>query len=68
MYTYAAARDLRLNQRADFRLSGDAFVLKMASGKDEDGDWYYEDVPQEILHCSLKDQCIKTLKSLRLNS
>ena len=68
MYTYAAARDLRLNQRADCRLSGDAFVLKMASGKDEDGDWYYEDVPQEILHCSLKDQCMETLKSLRPNS
>lgn len=65
MYTHAAGRDLRPNVWARERICGDAFVLKMASGKNKDGDWYYEDMPDEILHCSLGNQCLETLRSVR---
>ena len=65
MYTLALTPGLRANYWSNFRILGDAFVLKMASEKNEDGDWYYEDVPQEILSCSLGPQCMETLRSIR---
>ena len=65
MYTHAAGSGLPPNVWAKERISGDAFVLKMASGKNKDGDWYYEDMPDEILHCSLWNQCLETLRSVR---
>lgn len=65
MYTHAVGMGLRPNIWARERIYGDAFVLKMASGKDKEGDWYYEDMPQEILHCSLGNQCLETLRSVR---
>ena len=65
MYTFALVRDLRPNGWANLSVLGDAFVLKMASGKNEAGDWYYEDAQPEILNCSLKEQCLETLRSVR---
>lgn len=64
MYTLAL-KGLSPNKWARYRVYGDAFVLKMASGKNEEGDWYYEDVPEEILRCSLGNQCLETLRSVR---
>lgn len=65
MYTLAVGKGLRLNTHSRLRIFGDAFVLKMASGNNEEGDWYYENVLPEILHCSLKNQCLETLRCLR---
>lgn len=65
MYTHAVGRGLPPNEWAIGRIFGDAFVLKMASGKNDEGDWYYENMPQEILHSSLGNQCLETLRSVR---
>ncbi|CAD6589192.1 MAG: hypothetical protein ASARMPRED_003959 [Alectoria sarmentosa] len=65
MYTHVVGKGLRPNNWASNRISGDVFVLKMASGKNKEGDWYYENMPQEILHCSLGNQCLETLRSIR---
>ena len=65
MYTHFVGKDLLPNRWAKKRVWGDAFVLKMASEKNDEGDWYYEDIPQEILHCSLGNQCLETLRSMR---
>lgn len=65
MYTLVEGESLLPNKWARKRVFGDAFVLKMASKKNGDGDWYYEDMPQEIMHCSLGNQCLETLRSLR---
>ncbi len=65
MYTLAVGQSYLPNEYARHRIFGDAFVLKMASEKNEEGDWYYEDVPQEILHCSLGNQCLEALRCLR---
>ena len=65
MYTFALVRDLRPNVWSNMSVLGDAFVLKMASGKNEAGDWYYEDAQPEILDCSLKEQCLEALRSVR---
>ena len=65
MYTHVVGKGLRPNNWARDRVSGDVFVLKMASGKNKEGDWYYENMPQEILHCSLGNQCLETLRSIR---
>ena len=65
MYTFALERNLRPNAWANLSVLGDAFVLKMASGKNEAGDWYYEDAQPEILTCSLIEQCLETLRSVR---
>lgn len=64
MYTRVVGRGLRPNHFAKHRIFGDAFVLKMASEKDEKGDWYYEDIQPEILHCSLGNQCLEALRCL----
>lgn len=68
MYTRSGRNDLLPNLWARHRILGDAFVLKMASGTNEEGDWYYEDIPPEILHCSLGNQCLETLRSVRPNT
>ena len=65
MYTFALVSNLRPNGWANLSVLGDAFVLKMASGKNEAGDWYYEDAQPEILDCSLIEQCLETLRSVR---
>ena len=65
LYTRTMGRGLRPNHWAKCRIFGDAFILKMASGKDEEGDWHYEDIPPQIMECSLINQCLETLRSLR---
>ena len=65
MYTRVVGRGLRPNYFAKNRVFGDAFVLKMAGEKDGEGDWWYEDIPPEILHCSLGNQCLEALKCVR---
>ena len=68
MYTLAIGKGLRPNKYINYRIFGDAFVLKMASGKNEAGDLYYEDVPPKILDCSLGEHCLETLRRLRPNA
>lgn len=68
MYTRTMGAGLPPNQHSRGRIFGDAFILKMASGKDEEGDLYYEDIPpqiQDFKHSSLRNQCLETLRSLR---
>lgn len=65
MYTQTLGMGLHPNKWARDRVFGDAFVLKMASGKNDEGDWYYENMPQKILRCSLGNQCLETLRSVR---
>ena len=65
MYSLAVGQGYVPNKWARHRIYGDAFVLKMASEKNEKGDWYYEDVRQDILHCSLGNQCLEALRCLR---
>lgn len=65
LFTHLVGQGLRPNRYSKFRVWGDAFVLKMASGKNEAGDWYYEDMPEEMLHCSLGNQCLETLTNVK---
>lgn len=65
MFTHFVGKGLRPNKWARSRVWGDAFVLRMAGGKDGEGDWYYEDMPEEILHCSLGNQCLEALRSVK---
>lgn len=68
MYTPTLGTGLPPNQHAKGRIYGDAFIMKMASKKNEDGDWHYENISQDVTdirHCSLRNQCLETLRSLR---
>ena len=65
MYTFAVGEGLRPNKWAEHRVSGDVFVLRMAREKNDDGDWHYEDLPEDILQCSLVVQCMETLRKMR---
>lgn len=68
MYTRVLGSGLRPNQEAKGRVFGDVFLLKMASGKNEEGDWYYEDIPPVVTEAgitSLRNHCLETLRSLR---
>ena len=64
MYTLAVGQGYLPNRWSRHGIFGDAFVLKMAGEKNDKGDYYYEDVPQDILHCSLGNQCLEALKCL----
>lgn len=68
MYTAAIGKGLLPNKHVDYRMFGDAFVLKMASGKNAEGDLYYEDVPPRILSCSLREHCLVALRDLPSNA
>ena len=68
MYTRDVGKGLLPNMWSWNRIHGDAFVLKMASGTNEEGDLYYEDIPPEILRCSLGNQVLETLRNLRPDS
>ena len=65
LYTCYEPLNVRPNEYARLGVFGDAFVLKMASKRNKEGDWYYEDIPKEILHCSFGNQVLEMLKSER---
>ena len=68
MHTLAIGKGLLPNKHTDYRIFGDAFVLKMARGKNAEGDLYYEDVLPKILSSSLGEHSLVALRYMPTNS
>ena len=68
MHTLAIGQGLLPNKHTNYRVFGDVFVLKMARGKNAEGDLYYEDVLPKILSCSLGEHSLMALRYMQPNS
>ena len=68
MHTLAIGKGLLPNKHTNYRVFGDAFVLKMAHRKNAEGDLYYEDVLPKILSCSLGEHSLMALRYMQPNS